>query len=172
MKWNGVEVHQLEEDSQLELDFYYIKNYETSKTAYEGHYIHSKVEVESKTMKRQFYKGDYVIYVNQATNRYIVETLEPQAPDSYFAWNFFDGILMQKEYFSSYVFEDLALKYLEKDPALKAALEAKKAEDEAFATSARAQLDFIYKRSPHYEATHNLYPIGRLTKATPLKVNK
>ena len=172
LQWNGVNVQRLQEDQELELDFYYIKDFKTRQNAYESHYIHSQVEVETKTINRQFYKGDYVIYTNQAANRYILETLEPQAPDSYFAWNFFDGILMQKEYFSSYVFEDLALKYLEEDPDLKAALEAKKEEDETFAASARAQLDFIYKRSPHYEATHNLYPIGRMVKPIQMSLTK
>ena len=172
LQWNGVAVQRLQEDQELKLDFYYIKDYKTRQNAYESHYIHSQVEVETKAMKRQFYKGDYVVYTNQAANRYILETLEPQAPDSYFAWNFFDGILMQKEYFSSYVFEDLALKYLEENPDLKAALEVKKEEDEEFAASARAQLDFIYKRSPHYEATHNLYPIGRMVKPIQMSLTK
>jgi hypothetical protein len=91
-----------------------------------------------------------------------VETLEPQAPDAFFSWNFFDGILMQKEYFSAYVFEDKAAAMLAEDPELKAALAAKRAEDPEFAKSARAQLNFIYERSPHYEPTYRLYPVGRL----------
>ena len=62
---------------------------------------------------------------DQPAVRFILETLEPQAPDSYFAWNFFDGILMQKEYFDGYVFEDTAAELLRKDPALQKALEAK-----------------------------------------------
>ena len=100
--------------------------------------------------------------MNQASNRYIVETLEPNAPDSYFAWNFFDGILQQKEYFSSYVFEDLALEILEGNPDLKKRLEEKKKADADFAKNGYAQLDFIYKNSEHYEPTHQVYPIGRL----------
>ena len=74
----------------------------------------------------RYHKGDYIIFVDQAMNRYIVETLEPQGPDSFFAWNFFDGILMQKEYFSSYVFEDLAAEYLRQHPDLKEQLEQRK----------------------------------------------
>jgi hypothetical protein len=168
LRWNGVAMRELSADAELELDFYYIKDYKTSQSAYEGHYLHSAVEVEQKTLKRQFYKGDVVIFTNQTANRYIIETLEPQASDSYFAWNFFDGILMQKEYFSSYVFEDLALQILKDNPELKAELETEKAKNEELANSARAQLDFIYKRSPHYELTHNLYPVGRLTKNADL----
>jgi len=48
-----------------------------------------------------------------------VETLEPTAPDAFFAWNFFDGILSQKEYYSDYVFEDVAADLLRNDAALR-----------------------------------------------------
>jgi hypothetical protein len=111
-----------------------------------------------------------VVYTGQPADRFLVETLEPQGADSYFAWNFFDGILMQKEYFSSYVFEDLAADYLESQPVLKAALEAKRKEDADFANSARAQLNFIYEHSPYYEPTYKLYPIGRLKQPMVLPV--
>ena len=123
-----------------------------------------------KTQPWLFRKGDYVIYTNQKSNRYIIETLEPQAPDAYFAWNFFDGILMQKEYFSSYVFEDLAAEYLKQNPELQEQLEKKKKEDEKFASSARAQLNFIYQNSPWHEKTHRVYPVGRLIQKIDLPV--
>ena len=110
----------------------------------------------------EFYAGDYVIYVNQPNNRYIVETLEPQAIDSFFNWNFFDSILGQKEGYSSYVFEDTAAELLQKDPALKQKLEAEKQKNPELAKSGRAQLDFVYKNSDYYEKTYNRYPIGRL----------
>ncbi len=77
--------------------------------------------------KIKFYAGDYVVYTNQALNRYIVETLEPQGVDSFFAWNFFDSILGEKEYFSDYVFEDVAAELLKKDPELRKKLEEERA---------------------------------------------
>lgn len=171
LQWNGVEVHRLTEAMEPELEFYYIRDYETTSGPYESHYLHSDVVVERRRMKRHFRQGDYVVFVNQPANRYIVETLEPQGSDSFFAWNFFDGILMQKEYFSSYVFEDLAAEYLENHPELRRELEAKKKADAEFAQSARAQLDFIYKNSPYYEPTHNLYPVGRLMEDMELPVD-
>lgn len=171
LQWNGVTLKQLSEDVALELEMYTIKDFETSSSPYEGHYLHSKVAVDKEVRTWPYHKGDYVVFVNQATNRYIVETLEPQAPDSYFAWNFFDGILMQKEYFSAYVFEDLAADFLKDHPEVKAALEEKKAADEKFAQSARAQLNFVYEQSPYYERTHRVYPVGRMLSelALPLK---
>ncbi len=162
LKWNNVKVEQLKKDKTYEVELYRIKDFKTREQPYEGHFLHSSVEVEKFSQQKNYRKGDYIIYVNQASNRYIVETLEPVAPDSYFAWNFFDGILQQKEYFSSYVFEDLAAEILEKNPDLKKQLEEKKAADADFAKNARAQLDFIYKNSPHYEPTHRVYPVGRI----------
>ncbi|MEL6845139.1 MAG: hypothetical protein AAFP02_18180, partial [Bacteroidota bacterium] len=146
LHWNGVNMQALEKDTLLEVELYKIVDYKSRKEPYEGHYLHYEVEVEKISRKQLYRKGDFIIHTDQSANRYIVETLEPQAPDSYFAWNFFDGILMQKEYFSPYVFEDLAVQYLDESPELKKALEAKKASDEAFAKSAYQQLQFIYER--------------------------
>lgn len=172
LAWNDVQMQQLTEDVALEVAMYYIKDYETSKRAYEGHYIHSDVVVEKVVRKQQFYAGDLVIYTDQVSNRYLIEMLEPEGPDSFFAWNFFDGILMQKEYFSSYVFEDIAAEILKKRPELRQQLEERRKTDEEFANSARAQLDFIYKNSPYYEYTHQLYPVGRLEVPVELPLSK
>lgn len=170
LRWNGVRMYQLTADTEVEVETYRIEDFQT-RDAYEGHYLHTRVEVSRDTQTLLFHKGDYVIPVDQAANRYIVETLEPQAPDSWFAWNFFDGILQQKEYFSSYVFEDYAAEYLEEHPELREKLEARKAEDADFAASGRAQLDFIYRNSPYYEPTYRRYPVGRLLRpaALPLR---
>ena len=161
LRWNGVEVGRLLENAILRVEYDYITDHQTGRNPYEGHYIHSKVEVQSLMKRRPFRAGDFVVYTDQKAIRYIVETLDPKAPDSFFAWNFFDAILQQKEYFSSYVFEDTAFEYLKQNPAIKEELEQKKKEDDKFAQSARAQLDFIYKRSPYYEFGHNMYPVAR-----------
>jgi len=119
-------------------------------------------------MPLAYFAGDYIVKTDQITNRYIVETLEPQAPDSWFAWNFFDSILMQKEHFSSYIFENEAAEMLRGNPELKAELEEKKNSDKKFAESAYAQLNFIYKKSKHYEPTHLRYPVMRVVNAGEL----
>ncbi len=170
LKWNGVQLQRLQQDTDIALEMYYIQDYKSGNRPYEGHYVHNNVVLDTEMMTRTYHKGDYVVYVNQPANRYIVETLEPQGVDSYFAWNFFDAILQQKEGYSDYVFEDSAAEYLKQHPDLQKQLEEKRAADSEFAKSADAQLDFIYKNSPYYEKTHNLYPVGRLVKATELPV--
>lgn len=163
LKLNQVEVKQLATDQELTLENYYIKDYQTSPRPYEGHYLHSGTQVAAQVKTMKYYAGDYVVFVNQPKNRYIVETLEPQATDSFFNWNFFDSILDQKEHFSDYVFEDTAAELLKKDPELKKRLEQEKAKNPELRNNARAQLNFVYQHSDYYEKTHLRYPVARLT---------
>jgi hypothetical protein len=162
LKLNNVEVLTLTSDQKIEAELYYITDYKTGGKPYEGHYLHSGVKLSPKKESLQYYKGDFVVYVNQPTNRYIVETLEPQAMDSFFNWNFFDSILSMKEHFSAYVFEDTAAELLKKEPSLKKKLEDERAKNPEFAKSAEAQLDFVYRNSAYYEKTYTRYPVARM----------
>ncbi len=162
LKLNDVAMDALPGDTMMETEVYYIERFETTTSPWEGHYFHSNVKIRKEMQKVQFHKGDYVIHVNQPSNRYIIETLEPQAPDSFFAWGFFDAVLMQKEWFSDYVFEDLAAEILKQDDALKVMLEEKKKTDDIFSGDAWAQLKFIFDNSQYREITYNRYPVFRL----------
>ena len=162
LKLNGIEMQPLANDTEIEVESYKIASYETSKSPYEGHYGHYNTIVTKSTEKVKFRKGDFIINTQHAGVKYLLETLEPEAVDSYFNWNFFDPILQQKEYFSAYVFEDLAKEILDKDPKLKAEFEAKKTQDKAFTESGAWQLDWVYKHSPYYEKAHLQYPVYRI----------
>ncbi|WP_406824561.1 M14 family metallopeptidase [Pedobacter sp. KACC 23697] len=162
LKLNQVKLRELKSDQKIAVDSYYIGDFKTGTKPYEGHYLHSGVAINTVPQQLQYYAGDYVVYVNQPSNRYIVETLEPQATDSYFNWNFFDSILDMKEHYSAYVFEDTAAELLKNNPDLKNKLEARKSADPEFAKNGAAQLDFVYKNSDYYEKTHNRYPVARL----------
>ncbi|MCF2516929.1 M14 family metallopeptidase [Dyadobacter sp. CY351] len=164
MKLNGVEVKQLENDAEMEVETYYIQDLETPKQPFEGHYWHTSVTTKTVNQQVKFKKGDWYIPVNQWTNRYIVETLEPKGVDSFFKWNFFDTILQSKEHYSAYVFEDLAAELLAKDVSLRIKLADRRKNDPEFAKSAAAQLDFIYDNSAYREKEYMRYPVFRLMK--------
>lgn len=164
LKWNGVQLSDLDDPRSKSVIYTYIDDYETSPVPYEGHYLHSKVKTSKKQVNRLLGREYWWVPTDQAKCRYIIETLEPTAPDSYFNWNFMDGILMQKEHFSNYVFEDLAADLLKEDENLRQSFEQKKANDPVFAENAQAQLEYIYKQSPHYEQTFKRYPIFRIEK--------
>ncbi|TSD64874.1 hypothetical protein FFF34_013325 [Inquilinus sp. KBS0705] len=167
-KLNRVAMRRLSHDTTLSLQMYYISDYKTGTRPYEGHYVHTGVKLNPVDSKIKFYEGDYVVYVNQPINRYIVETLEPQGVDSFFAWNFFDSMLGQKEYFSDYVFEDKAAELLKADPELRKKLDEEKAKNPQIANSAVGQLNWVYRNSPYFEKTAMRYPIGRLLTDTKL----
>ena len=159
---NDVKMIKLKKDTSIQVEWYRIEDYKTMPRQYEMHHLNSDVVVSKERGVKLFRKGDWVIELNQPANRFLIETLEPQAEDSYFAWNFFDAILGQKEGYSAYVFEDKAANYLKQNPDLKAKLEQRKLADTTFAKSARAQLDFVFKNSPWYEPDHNRYPVFRV----------
>lgn len=161
LKMNNIELIQLKKDSIFTVESYKIDTYKTVTSPYEGHYMHYNTKVKTSTQKIRFNKGDYFISTSQPNIRYLLATLEPEAPDSFFNWNYFDTILQQKEHFSAYVFEDKAELILEKNQKLKALFEAKKS-DSAFAKNSYLQLDWIHKNSNHYETSHLQYPIYRI----------
>jgi hypothetical protein len=165
---NQVVIKRLKKDTVLTVEASYISDYKTGKNPYESHYVHSGVKISKSTQTIHYYQGDYVVQVNQASNRYIVETLEPEGSDSFFAWNFFDGILQQKEWFSDYIFEEKADSILKHNDALKSELMAKQKSDPEFAKDHWGQLYFVYSHSDYMEKTYNRYPVTRINQPAKL----
>ena len=166
LRQNQIKFFELDQDTVLEVESYKIAEYQTSNSPYEGHYPHFNTVVDKRVKKVAFKAGDYIIPTDQEGIRYLLETLEPIAPDSFFNWNFFDAILQQKEGFSPYVFEDVAHELLLESEELRNSFLLKKEQDTAFAQNWFAQLDWVYKNSPYYEEAHLQYPVYRILKNT------
>lgn len=164
LKINKVQMSQLKKDTSLIVEVYKIEDYKTAARQYEMHHPNSDVKIGTSIQQINFNKGDWYILMNQPANRFIIETLEPLAEDSYFSWNYFDAVLGQKEGYSAYVFEDIAADYLKNNAALKTKLEQRRAADTVFAKDGRAQLNYVYQQSPWYEPAHMRYPVYRLLK--------
>ncbi|WP_276165769.1 M14 family metallopeptidase [Zobellia alginiliquefaciens] len=164
LELNEINYTTFQKDTMLTVQSYKIESYNTVDKPYEGHYPHYDTEVKNSTEKIKFQQGDILIPTDQKGIRYILETLEPETKDSFFNWNFFDSVLQQKEGFSPYVFEDEAAKLLEENQTLKDSFLYKKANDSLFNTNWYAQLDWLFKRSDHYESSHMQYPVYRIMK--------
>jgi hypothetical protein len=162
LKLNGVVMRRFLKDSFIAVEVYHIDDYKSSAKQYEGHHPNSDVKIHVTARKMNFRKGDVYIPMNQAANRFIMEMLEPQGEDSYFAWNFFDPVLGQKEGYSSYAFEDIAADYLVKHPDIKARLDQRRSTDTAFAKNGAEQLYFVYQNSPFIEPAYMEYPVYRV----------
>jgi len=164
MKNNNIQMNIVKRDTSIIAEVYTIEDYGTYRNPYEGHYPHFNVKTKLSEEEFIVKAGDFMVPTNQDGIRYIIEALEPAAYDSFFNWNYFDTTLQQKEGFSPYVWEDLALELLNKNPLLKTEFEAKKASDTIFAKNWYGQLDWLHKQSPNYETSHLRYPIVRMKK--------
>lgn len=164
LQLNGIRGGKIKKDTIIEVESYRIADYKTGTSAYEGHYLHRNTKVTSERIKLQLRQGDFIFPTNQKGVKYLLETLEPEAGDSFFNWNFFDAILQQKEWYSDYVFEDLAAELLKKNPKLQAELDEKRKSDEAFAKNPEAQLAWVYQHSQYAEKSFLQYPVYRIVK--------
>lgn len=167
---NGVEMKKLKCDTKIEVEVYYITDVKFSPRPNNGHFRNTGIKTRSEFQKIQFYKGDYVIEMNQPANRFIMEVLEPTSVDSYLSWNFFDPVFDKREYFSPTGFEKKALQYLEEHPELKKEFEEKKTNDTDFANNHYAQINFIYTHSPYFEKSYRRYPVYRINQAVDLPI--
>jgi hypothetical protein len=112
--------------------------------------------------RRETYSvGSVRIPVDQPLGELVAILLEPESPDSFFAWGMFPEILQRTEYIEGYAIAPLAERMLAADPKLKAEFEAKLAAEPEFARNGDARLAWFYARTPYYDARHLLYPVGR-----------
>lgn len=162
LKVNGVKFTEMDSITQ-KVHTIRILDFESGNRPYEGHYLHRKVKNIEQEEQVRIPKGSIWIPCDQEKLNFIVTVLEPRSEDSYFAWNFMDSYVQEKEYFSAYVFEDEAAKLLSSNPDLKARLEEKKKTDPEFAENGDAQLFFIYQNCHHFEnKTLNRLPVFKV----------
>lgn len=162
LKLNGIIMDNMG-DQIREVTTLTISDYDSGKRPYEGHFLHTKTKVEEEKDSVSIHAGSYYIPTNQLNRMYLISVLEPKAEDSFFAWNFLDSHLQQKEYFSPYVFEEKAVEILAKDKQLAQDFAEKRKSDTTFAANSWEQLLYIYKRSSYFEkSTYNRLPVYKI----------
>ena len=109
--------------------------------------------------------GALFVPIAQPLARLVMHLFEPQAPDSFAAWGFFNACFEQKEYMEEYVADQIARAMLVEQPGLKAQFERKLKEDPAFAASPRQRLDFFLSRHSSRDSRYNLYPVFRVDES-------
>jgi hypothetical protein len=161
LQWNGVELRRLEADQLFDAArVYRVQSVTSRASAYEGHMFHDQLVLATHTERFQARVGDVLVPLDQPNARYAVETLEPEAHDSFFRWGFFNSVLEKKENFSAYVFEDTALRMLEDEPALKRQFEQWKADHPEKLSDQQAVLGFLFAHGRrHAEPGWRRYPV-------------
>jgi len=160
LRWNGVKLERVQAERTQEVSTYRIAAVRTRAHAYEGHMFHDDVQLERGRETVTVRTGDYIVPLDQDQARYVVETLEPQAHDSFFRWGFFNSVLEKKEAYSDYVFEDEAERLLAAEPGLAAKFDAWKAANPDKLQDQGAVLDFIFAHCARWrEPEWNRYPV-------------
>jgi hypothetical protein len=167
LKAHGLKHHTLAEATEIEVESYRFENVVWPAGPFEGRHM-PRFNVEPMKEKRLFHAGSLVVPLGQPLARVAMNLLEPEAPDSFARWGFFNAIFEEKEYGEPYVLEALARKMIANDPALKQEFDQLLASDEAFAASSFQRLRFFHKRSPYWDPQMNLYPVGRIITALDL----
>jgi hypothetical protein len=165
LEWNGVAMRRLEEDQVFnDARVYRIERVASRPGPYEGHMFHDEVTLVAHAETVHARAGDVWISLAQPKARYIVETLEPEAHDSFLRWGFFNSVLEKKEAFSAYVFEDTARRMLEEEPALKAGFDAWKKSNPNKLSDPREVLGYIFAHGQrHAEPGWRRYPVAGLS---------
>jgi Zinc carboxypeptidase len=166
---HGLQMKRLSESMSIEVESYRFRNVTWPEAPFEGRHM-PRFTVEQVTESRIFPAGSVVVPLAQPSGRVVLNLLEPEAPDSFARWGFFNAIFEEKEYGEHYVLEALAREMLAGDPDLKQEFETLVASDPEFAESPSERLRFFYRRSPYWDPQMNLYPVGRIIKPFDLSL--
>lgn len=162
LRAHGIELKRLTTDATLDVETYRIDDLKFSSASFENR-VPVNFKITAVNFKKTIVAGSYIVPVKQPTANVIIQLLEPDAPDSFMTWGFFNSAFEQKEYGESYVLEKIAREMLSRDPALRREFEERIRTDRAFASSSAARLRFFHERSPYLDKSLSVYPVLRVT---------
>ncbi len=158
---HGVRMSRLQQDAELTVRTWRFREPRWAERPEQGRHPVS-YELEPVVATVVYPAGTVVVDMAQPAARLIAHALEPAGPDAFARWGFFNAVLTRVEYVESYVIERLMQEMVAADPALLAALAARKAADPAFAANPWAIRMWFYERTPYYDLQAFLYPVGCL----------
>jgi murein tripeptide amidase MpaA len=165
----GLRLQRLAAPATIEVESYRFSEAKWAAAPFEGR-VMPTFKTTGVQEKRLFPAGSVLVPLAQPAAHVAMHLLEPEAPDSFVAWGFFNAVFEQKEYGENYVLEQLAREMMAKDESLRREFEQRLMSDPKFAASPRERLGFFYERSPYWDPQLNLYPVGRITSTLNLKL--
>lgn len=163
LKFHGIKYKVLTEDVKVNKGVYRFGNVKFASSPYESH-IQPEFDHTKSTADGTIKAGGILVSTNQKNLPVILHLLEPDGPDSFLSWGFFNMIFERKEYFEFYSMEPIASKMYEENPDLRKEFDEKVKSDSSFAADSYKRLNFFYERSPYYDKAYKVYPVVRVEK--------
>ncbi|NUO83013.1 M14 family metallopeptidase [candidate division KSB1 bacterium] len=157
---HGVQMERLAAPFEREVELYRLREAKLGAQPFEGRVnVTAKPQIEKH--KQTFPSGTVRVKTDQPLGTLAMLLLEPESGDSFFQWGFFLEVLSPTEYVESYVMQPMAERMLAEDAALKTEFEQALKADSTFANSPREKLQWLYRRTPFFDAQWQLYPVAR-----------
>ncbi|MGQ9643640.1 MAG: M14 family metallopeptidase [Ignavibacterium sp.] len=161
LDYHQIKYSELQSNKKFKVERYRFSDIRFAPRPYEGRQLPSfNTECFEETVELP--RGIYFVPTNQRALRIIVNLLEPDAPDSFAHWGFFNAFFERKEYAEAYVMEPYAKVMMENDQTLRTEFFRKLETNESFRNDPFGRLDFFYRKSPFFDKGENVYPIMRL----------
>ncbi|MGQ9799603.1 MAG: M14 family metallopeptidase [Ignavibacterium sp.] len=161
LDYHQIKYSELQSNKKFKVERYRFSDIRFAPRPYEGRQLPSfNTECFEETVELP--RGTYFVPTNQRALRIIVNLLEPDAPDSFAHWGFFNAFFERKEYAEAYVMEPYAKVMMENDQTLRTEFFRKLETNESFRNDPFGRLDFFYQKSPFFDKRENVYPIMRL----------
>jgi hypothetical protein len=158
---HGIEVETLHSEHKCVVERYRFKDVRLAPRPYEGRQL-VNCTVGSYDESVVLAHGTFIVPTAQRTVRVIANLLEPDSPDSFVRWGFFNAFFERKEYAEPYIMEPIAREMMQKDHRLREEFYKRLDEDEPFRDDPDARLEFFYRRSPYFDVAEMVYPIMRI----------
>ena len=147
----------------LRLESFRATQVQFSSTPFEGR-MRATLGGSWKEEQRAISAGALFVPIAQPLARLVLALFEPQAPDSFAAWGFFNACFEDKEHTEPYVAEQIARDMLAADADLRLEFERRLKTDTEFSTNPAARLEFFLRRHASWDERLNLYPVFRVEK--------
>ncbi len=168
LRVHGIRYHILENETFVAVNTFQFSDVKWNASPFEGRQIITRLQTKEISLEKKYPRGSAIVPLNQPKARLIAFMFEPAGEESFLRWGFFNTVFEQKEYFETYVMEEIAREMTVKNPELKSDFEKWKSANPDTAADQLAQLYWFFRQTPYFDSNLNIYPVGKICSANIL----
>ncbi len=162
LKLHGIQYITLNEPKEIAAKTYKFSDIKFAGFPFEGRQMVEDFEMEEVAMLKTYMPGSVIVPLNQRTGKIIAHLLEPEGPDSFLRWGFFNSIFERKEYVETYIMEKMAREMIKENPDLLKEYKQALEEHPEVYNNQWAKVFWFLERSAYRDQQKNIYPVGKI----------